>query len=271
MTQKSYDNSPSLYLVPTPIGNLEDITLRAINVLKTVDVVLSEDTRVTKELFKQLDISNKLISNYEYNEESNKQLVLNYLKDGKTVALVSDRGTPVISDPGYVISSYIISQGFNVIALPGATALIPALISSGLTPMPFTFYGFLNSKENKRKQELEKLKNVKSTLIFYEAPHRLLDTLGNILEVFGNRKISISREITKKYEEIYRGYIKDVISELDNIKGEFVIVVEGANIEIDFNSIDVKCHINFYLEQGYDLKNAMKLVAKDRGLSKSEI
>ncbi|MCI5835395.1 MAG: 16S rRNA (cytidine(1402)-2'-O)-methyltransferase, partial [Firmicutes bacterium] len=136
---------------------------------------------------------------------------------------------------------------------------------------PFTFYGFLNSKENKRKQELEKLKNVKSTLIFYEAPHRLLDTLGNILEVFGNRKISISREITKKYEEIYRGYIKDVISELDNIKGEFVIVVEGANIEIDFNSIDVKCHINFYLEQGYDLKNAMKLVAKDRGLSKSEI
>lgn len=153
MTQKSYDNSPSLYLVPTPIGNLEDITLRAINVLKTADVVLSEDTRVTKELFKQLDISNKLISNYEYNEESNKQLVLNYLKDGKTVALVSDRGTPVISDPGYVISSYIISQGFNVIALPGATALIPALISSGLTPMPFTFYGFLNSKENKRKQE----------------------------------------------------------------------------------------------------------------------
>ena len=271
MTQKSYDNSPSLYLVPTPIGNLEDITLRAINVLKTVDVVLSEDTRVTKELFKQLDISNKLISNYEYNEERNKQLVLNYLKDGKTVALVSDRGTPVISDPGYVISSYIISQGFNVIALPGATALIPALISSGLTPMPFTFYGFLNSKENKRKQELEKLKNVKSTLIFYEAPHRLLDTLGNILEVFGNRKISISREITKKYEEIYRGHIKDVISELDNIKGEFVIVVEGANIEIDFNSIDVKSHINFYLEQGYDLKNAMKLVAKDRGLSKSEI
>ena len=137
--------------------------------------------------------------------------------------------------------------------------------------MPFTFYGFLNSKENKRKQELEKLKNVKSTLIFYEAPHRLLDTLGNILEVFGNRKISISREITKKYEEIYRGYIKDVISELDNIKGEFVIIVEGANIEIDFNSIDVKSHINFYLEQGYDLKNAMKLVAKDRGLSKSEI
>lgn len=271
MIQKSYDGKPSLYLVPTPIGNLEDMTLRAINILKDVDVIFSEDTRVTAELLKQLKITKKLISNYEYNEEKNKQLVLNYLKDGKNIALVSDRGTPVISDPGYVVSSFIISQGYNVIALPGPTALIPALISSGLTPMPFTFYGFLNNKENKRKQELENLKNVKSTLIFYEAPHRLLDTLGNILEIFGNRKISISREITKKYEEIYRGYIKDIISEINNIKGEFVIVVEGSNNQINYNDVDIKSHINFYLEQNYDLKTAMKLVAKDRKLSKSEI
>ena len=271
MIQKSYDGKPSLYLVPTPIGNLEDMTLRAINILKDVDVIFSEDTRVTAELLKQLKITKKLISNYEYNEEKNKQLVLNYLKDGKNIALVSDRGTPVISDPGYVVSSFIISQGYNVIALPGPTALIPALISSGLTPTPFTFYGFLNNKENKRKQELENLKNVKSTLIFYEAPHRLLDTLGNILEIFGNRKISISREITKKYEEIYRGYIKDIISEINNIKGEFVIVVEGSNNQINYNDVDIKSHINFYLEQNYDLKTAMKLVAKDRKLSKSEI
>ena len=271
MIQKSYDGTPTLYLVPTPIGNIEDITLRAINILKSVEVILSEDTRVTAELLKKIEIKKKLISNYEYNEVKNKELVLNYLKEGKNIALVSDRGTPIISDPGYLITDYIISQGYNVVALPGPTALIPALITSGLTPMPFTFYGFLNNKETKRKKELEMLKNVKSTLIFYEAPHRLLDTLGNILEIFGNRKISISREITKKYEEIYRGYIKDVISEIDNIKGEFVIVVEGAKEDIDYSKTDIDTHLKFYLDQNYDLKEAMKLVAKDRKVSKSEI
>lgn len=271
MIQKSYDGKPTLYLVPTPIGNLEDMTLRAITVLKSVDVIFSEDTRVTAELLKKLKISKKLISNYEYNEEKNKSILLSYLRDGKNVALVSDQGTPVISDPGYIISNYIISQGYNVVALPGATALIPALITSGLTPMPFTFYGFLDSKENKRKKELELLKNVKSTLIFYEAPHRLIDTLGNILEIFGNRKVSISREITKKYEEIYRGKIADVISEITTVKGEFVIVVEGAINEIDYKEIDVNSHIKFYLDQNYDLKEAMKLVAKDRHVSKSSI
>jgi len=271
MIQKSYDGTPTLYLVPTPIGNIDDITLRAINILKSVEVILSEDTRVTAELLKKLEIKKKLISNYEYNEVKNKELVLNYLKEGKNIALVSDRGTPIISDPGYLITDYIISQGYNVVALPGPTALIPALITSGLTPMPFTFYGFLNNKETKRKKELEMLKNVKSTLIFYEAPHRLLDTLGNILEVLGNRKISISREITKKYEEIYRGYIKDVISEIDNIKGEFVIVVEGAKEDIDYSKTDIDTHLKFYLDQNYDLKEAMKLVAKDRKVSKSEI
>ena len=271
MIQKSYDGTPTLYLVPTPIGNLEDMTIRSINTLKNVDVILSEDTRVTAELLKKLEINKKLVSNYEYNEEKNKSIVLDYLKDGKNVALVSDRGTPIISDPGYLITDYIISQGYNVVALPGATALIPALITSGLTPMPFTFYGFLNSKESKRKKELETLKNVKSTLIFYEAPHRLLDTLGNILEIFGNRKISISREITKKYEEIYRGTIEEVISQLDNIKGEFVIVVEGAKIDINYNDISIKEHIDFYLNQGFDLKESMKLVAKERKISKSDV
>lgn len=271
MIQKSYNGSPSLYLVPTPIGNIEDMTIRSINVLKNVDIIFSEDTRVTKELLKQLNISKKVVSNYEYNEEKNKKIVLDYLKEGKNIALVSDRGTPIISDPGYTVSSYIISQGYNVIALPGATALIPALITSGLTPMPFTFYGFLKPNENKRKSELEKLKNVKTTLIFYEAPHRLLDTLKNISQVLGNRKISISREITKKYEEIIRGNVDDVIKELDVIKGEFVIVVEGNSKELDFSTITIKEHINFYLDQNYDLKEAMKMVAKDKHMSKSEI
>ena len=271
MIQKSYDGKPTLYLVPTPIGNMEDITLRAINIFKEVEVILSEDTRVTKELLKKLDIKKQVISNYEYNEEKNKEIVLEYLKNGKSIALVSDRGTPVISDPGYVISSYIISQGFNVVALPGATALIPALIVSNLTPHPFTFYGFLNNKETKRKKELEELKNVKQTLIFYEAPHRISEMLKNMLEIFGNRNISISREITKKHEEVLRGTIEEVLENLKTIKGEFVIVVDGNKNEINYNDLKIEEHINFYLNQNYDLKEAMKMVAKSRKVSKSEI
>lgn len=271
MSQKSYDKTPTLYLIPTPIGNMDDITLRTIKVLNEVDVILSEDTRVTKELLNHLNISKKLISNHEYNESKNHELVLNYLKEEKNVGLVSDRGTPVISDPGYEIAKYIISQNYNVVSLPGATALIPALITSGINPMPFTFFGFLNNKESKRKKELDALKNVKSTLIFYEAPHRLMSTLGNILEIFGDRKISISREITKKYEEIYRGKISEVIKEVEGAKGEFVIVVEGNNKEIDYNELDIKEHLAFYLNQGLDLKEAMKAVAKTRKISKSEI
>lgn len=271
MSQKSYDNTPTLYLIPTPIGNMQDITLRAIEILKKVDFILSEDTRVTKELLKYLNINKKLVANHEFNEEKNFALVLDRLKNGYDVGLVTDRGTPVISDPGYKISNYIISQGYNVVALPGATALIPALITSGIETMPFTFYGFLNNKESKRKKELFDLKNVKGTLIFYESPHRLLDTLGNILEVLGNRKISISREISKKYEEILRGTVEEVINSLVEIKGEFVIVVEGNKEIINYNDLSIEEHINFYLNQNYELKEAMKLVAKERNLSKSTI
>ena len=188
MSQKSYNNTPALYLIPTPIGNMDDITIRALNTLKEVELVLSEDTRVTGLLMKHFDIKKRLVANHEHNEEKNKNLVKNLLEEGKSIGLVSDRGTPVISDPGFEIAKYVIELGYNVIPLPGATALIPALISSGLDPMPFTFYGFLNSKESKRKKELELLKKVNHTMIFYEAPHRITDTLNNILEVFGDRK-----------------------------------------------------------------------------------
>ena len=183
MSQKSYNNTPALYLIPTPIGNMDDITIRALNTLKEVELVLSEDTRVTGLLMKHFDIKKRLVANHEHNEEKNKNLVKNLLEEGKSIGLVSDRGTPVISDPGFEIAKYVIELGYNVIPLPGATALIPALISSGLDPMPFTFYGFLNSKESKRKKELELLKKVNHTMIFYEAPHRITDTLNNILEV----------------------------------------------------------------------------------------
>jgi len=271
MSQKSYNNTPTLYLIPTPIGNMEDITLRAINILKEVEVIFSEDTRVTGILLKHLDIKKKLIASHEHNETKNQELALSYLKQGYNIGLVTDRGTPIISDPGYGIAKYVIEQGYNVVGLPGATALIPALIVSGLNPAPFLFYGFLNNKESKAIKELESLKNIKATMIFYEAPHRLEKTLGNMLEVFGNRYISISREISKRYEEVYRGTIKEVIEEVKDAKGEFVIVVEGNTEVKSYDNLSVVEHVNLYVDEDMKLMDAIKKVAKERNVSKSDI
>lgn len=271
MSQKSYNNTPTLYLIPTPIGNMEDITLRAINILKEVEVIFSEDTRVTGILLKHLDIKKKLIASHEHNETKNQELALSYLKQGYNIGLVTDRGTPIISDPGYGIAKYVIEQGYNVVGLPGATALIPALIVSGLNPAPFLFYGFLNNKESKATKELESLKNIKATMIFYEAPHRLEKTLGNMLEVFGNRQISISREISKRYEEVYRGTIKEVIEEVRDAKGEFVIVVEGNTEVKSYDNLSVVEHVNLYVDEDMKLMDAIKKVAKERNVSKSDI
>ena len=271
MSQISYNNTPTLYLIPTPIGNLDDITLRAIHVLKEVEVVFSEDTRVTALLLKHLNIKKKLISNHEYNERENKDKLLEYLKNGYSVGLVSDRGTPVISDPGYELAQVAIENHYNVVSLPGATALIPALTVSGIEPMPFLYYGFLNSKESKRKKELENLRNIKYTMIFYEAPHRITKTLEEMLEILGNRKISISREITKKFEEVYRGTIQDVIEETKEIKGEIVIVVSGNKEEISYNDLSIEDHVNLYIKNGLNSKEAIKKVAEDRNIKKSEV
>lgn len=271
MNQKSYDGKPTLYIVPTPIGNMEDITIRALNILKESDVVFSEDTRVTNQLLKHFDIKKRLISSHLYNENNNQDKEINYLKEGKTVALVSDRGTPLISDPGYILVKNAIENGYNVVCLPGATALIPALVMSGLGEGPFTFYGFLNSKESKRKKELEELKENKFTIIFYEAPHRITKTLENIKEIFGNRKASIAREISKKYEEILRGTIEDLIQASENIKGEIVLIIEGNHEEKDYSELSILDHINIYLKEGKDSKEAIKLVAKDRKIPKSEV
>ena len=272
MSQKSYDNSPTLYLIPTPIGNMEDITIRAVNTLKMVDVVFCEDTRVTGQLLKYLDISKKLISSHNYNESENKDKLLEYLSNGSNVGLVSDRGTPIISDPGYELAKYAIEKGYNVVSLPGATALIPALTSSGISPMPFYYYGFLNSKDSARKKELEFLKNIDATLIFYEAPHRINKTLKDLGNILGNnRKISISREITKKYEEIYRGTIEELIEQQNNYKGELVIVVEGNKNKTEYKTLSIEEHINLYIEDGKSSMDAIKIVAKERGMKKSEI
>lgn len=271
MFQKSYDGSPTVYLIPTPIGNLEDITLRAVNTLKMVEVIFSEDTRVTSLLLNHLNIKKKLISSHEYNEKENKDKFLKYLDDGHDVGIVTDRGTPIISDPGYDLVKIAIEKGYNVVGLPGPTALIPALITSGLNPSPFLFYGFLNSKQSKRNKELEELKKEKATIIFYESPHRLKETLEDIYKVFGNRRISISKEISKKYEEVVRGTIVDVIDKFDNIKGEFVVVVEGNTDCVDYTNISVAEHVTAYIKEGNSVNDSIKLVAKDRNVAKKEI
>ena len=261
-----------LYLIPTPIGNMDDITKRIVETLRSVDVLFCEDTRSTNILLNYLGIKKKLISSHKFNEVKNKNKILNFLQMGLKVGIVSDRGTPVISDPGYILTKDVIENGYTVIALPGPTAFVPALISSGIIPQPFIFYGFLSSKKSIRIKELEKLKYEKYTLIFYEAPHRIETTIKDLGNIFGDdRKVSISREITKKYEKTYYGNLGNIMNFLDEIKGEFVIVVEG-NKEIDnLDDIDLIEHIKYYIEKGMPSMEAIKQVSKERNMKKSEV
>ena len=259
---------PALYLIPVPIGNMDDITIRALDVLKKVDVLFCEDTRETGILLSYYKISKKLISNNEQNERKNIDKVLECLENGQNVGIVSDQGCPIISDPGYVIVREASNKGFNVVALPGANALLPALIASGIAPLPFSFYGFLNAKQSKRIKELENLKKIKHTLIFYEAPHRLIEVLEDMKNVFGDRYISISREISKKFEEIYRGNISQLIDKIV-LKGQFVIVVSGSiNDEIDENYND---EIKELIDNGMKSNDAIKMIAKKYNLKKDEV
>lgn len=269
MSQKSYDDSASLYLIPTPIGNLDDITVRALKTLETVDFILCEDTRETGKLLSKYNIKKKLVSCHEFNEDKIKSNVVDELSKGMNIGLVTDQGTPIISDPGYIIAREVIRCGYNVISLPGATAFVPALTSSGISPSPFLFYGFLNAKNSKQKSELEALKNLKYTMIFYESVHRIKDTLKNMLDVFGDRNISINREISKIHEEICRGKISELIDLVDEMKGEFVIIVEGNNEVIDYSSMSIIDHVKVYVDDGMSEKDAIKLVAKERNVAKS--
>ena len=270
MIQKSYNESPSLYLIPTPIGNFDDITLRALKVLESVDEILCEDTRNTSLLLNHFNIKNKMVSCHEYNEEKMINYVVEKLKKGYNFGLVTDQGSPIISDPGFVLSREVIEAGFNVISLPGATAFVPVLSSSGLNPSPFLFYGFLNSKNSKQLQELNKLKNLEYSIIFYESVHRIKNTLENILNIFGDRKICVGREISKIYEEYYRGSITECISTIENMKGEFVIVVDGNHENVDYSNVDIVDHVKLYLDDLSEME-AIKRVAKERNVAKSVI
>ena len=270
MWQNSYDNSPSVYIVPTPIGNLEDMTFRAINTLKMVDVIFSEDTRVALQLLNHFEIKKKLIHLDDHNEEEIKELVLSYLKDNKNVAIVTDRGTPIISDPGYKTVKYLKDKHYNVICLPGATAFVPALVASGISAVHFLFYGFLSSKESGIRKELERLSDLEYTLVFYEAPHRIMKTLKIMKEVFGDRDISISREISKLHESIFYGKISEALNSLELVKGEFVIVVSG-NTEKKIIDLPVVDSVNMYIKSGLSSMEAIKRVSRERGIPKGEV
>lgn len=270
MWQNSYDGSPSVYIVPTPIGNLGDITNRALETLKNVDIIFSEDTRVTLQLLNYFNIKNKLIHMDDHNEDTVKEKVLEYLKNDKNVAIVTDRGTPIISDPGYKTVKFLKEKGYNVIALPGACAFVPALVMSSISSEHFTFYGFLSSKTSKMYEELENLKDSDFTLVFYEAPHRIIKTLNAMLEVFGDRYISISREISKLHESVFVGKISEVINTFVDIKGEFVIIVSPNNETVS-TTMSIIDSVNMYIRSGLNSMEAIKRVAKERKIPKNDV
>lgn len=269
MRIRSFDADKAiLYLVATPIGNLEDITFRAINILKSVDKIYAEDTRNSLVLLSHYGISTHLESYHEFNQELKGEQILKELEEGKKLAIISDAGLPVISDPGFRIAKLAIEKGIAVSTIPGPSAGISALIASGMAPTPFTFYGFLDSKKTKKVKELEDLKHLPTTLIFYEAPHRIVETLELMLEVFGNRNICLARELTKSYEEFIRGSISDVLEQLP-VKGEIVLIVEGQKDELNIDN--PLARIDELISLGTKPNDAIKEVAKEIKISKSEL
>lgn len=281
--QKSFSkgmNNGILYLVPTPIGNLEDMTFRAIRILKEVDLIAAEDTRNTKKLCHYYEISTGLVSYHEHNKEASGRELIKKLEAGHTLALVSDAGTPCISDPGYELVKQAIQAKIPVVPLPGANAAVTALIASGITPQPFYFYGFLPRGKKEKKAELEILGNQEAAVIFYEAPHRLKETLKQMKEVLGTRHIVLCRELTKKFEEFLRGSIEEAIewTEKQEVRGEFCLIIEPGEAkkqEIEerwWSAMDMQSHVQYYIdEKGLSSKEAIKLTAKDRQMPKREV
>ncbi len=264
-----------LYLVATPIGNLEDITLRAIRILKEVDLIAAEDTRHTLKLLNHLEISKPMISCYRHNEDVKSNLIIEKLKQGNNIAIVSDAGTPGISDPGGEVVKCAINEDIKIIPIPGACAAINALIASGIDTNEFIFLGFLPLNKKLRKIKLEEIKSAKNTIILYEAPHKILNTIKDLKNILENRQVVLAKEITKIYEEYIRGNINEIEEKLKNPKGEFVIIIEGLknvdNNENKLNLLTLDKHYEFYLKKGYEKKEIIKLIAKDRNVNKNEI
>lgn len=273
-------NKGKLYLVPTPIGNLKDITLRALEVLQGVDEIAAEDTRTSLKLLNHFNIKKTLFSYHKHNEQGKSLDIITKLNNGVNIALITDAGTPGISDPGSVIVEKCIEENIEFEVLPGATAITTALVYSGLDTTKFIFRGFLPRENKERNPVIEEVKNVRDTIIFYEAPHRLLNTLEYLKENLGDRKIAVCRELTKLHEEIYRGRISESIEFFveNRPRGEFVLVIEGksdedikAEREALWSDLSIEEHLIKVIESGVDKKEAIKLVAKERGLAKKEV
>jgi 16S rRNA (cytidine1402-2'-O)-methyltransferase len=272
--QKSFQNDvTSLYLVATPIGNLSEMTPRAIEVLKSVSVIAAEDTRNTQKLLQHFQIETRLISHHAYNEKESANGILKLLESGQCVALVSDAGYPLISDPGYQVVQAVLHAGYNVIPISGSSAALNALVASGLVTQPFLFFGFLPNTDKDFRQTLNQLKAYPMTLIFYEAPHRIKKTLTKMIPILGNRKAVIARELTKKFEEFLRGTLSELAALDDDLKGEIVLIVEGNGEPkpeaVDLSEINER--IQAYIDTGISASQAIRQVAEESGLNKHDL
>lgn len=264
-----------LYIVATPIGNLDDITLRAINTLKEADIIVAEDTRHSLKLLNHLGISKPLISYYRHTEEVKYEKILEKIKEGNNIALISDAGTPIISDPGEVIVKEAIKENIEVIPIPGACAAITALMAAGVDTKKFVFYGFLSINKKLRKKELEEIQKERKTIILYEAPHKLKNTLSDLNTYMPDRNVTIARELTKIHEEFVRGTAKEIYKKVQEPKGEYIIIIDSLS-EIEeqenvLNELTLEEHYKVYESQGMNKKEIIKQIAKDRNVNKNEI
>lgn len=264
----------TLYIVATPIGNLEDITLRAIKILKEVDFIAAEDTRHSLKLLNHLEISKPLVSYHRHNEETKTDFLVKELKAGKDIALISDAGTPGISDPGEEAIKECIKENIKIVPIPGACAMVNALICSGIDTNEFTFIGFLPLNKKNRNEKLEEIKKSNKTIILYEAPHKIKTTLLDLKNIVCERKIVLARELTKIHEEFIRGNIEELIEKTENIKGEIVLIIEKNKDNDDeriFDNLTIEEHYELYEKQGFSKKEIIKKIAKDRNVNKNEI
>ncbi len=272
--QKSFDREEAaIYVVATPIGNLNEMTPRAIEVLQSVDVIAAEDTRNSVKLLHHFGIKTRLIAHHQHNEEHSVDGIISLLEEGKKVAIVSDAGYPLISDPGNLLVKKASSRGYPVIPVSGSNAMLNALVASGMDTQHFLFYGFLKQQEKDRVKQLQALKHFSYTIVFYEAPHRITKMLKSCKEVLGDRKICIARELTKRHEEFIRGTISEILEITEELKGEMVVIVEGCSEQehTEKDSVDVYQLITSYIQQGMTTNNAIKIVAKEVGIPKNEL
>lgn len=262
-----------LYIIATPIGNLEDITLRALRILKEVDIIAAEDTRQTLKLLNHYDISKHLISYHRHNEETKSNYLIEKLNEGQNIGLVSDAGTPGISDPGEEVIKKAIEEGIEVIPIPGACAMVNALICSGLNTKEFSFLGFLPLNKKLRKEKLEEIKNSSKTIILYEAPHKMKATLKDLKDYIGKREVVLARELTKIHEEFIRKPIEELIEEVENLKGEMILVIEaGEDSEEKIETyLTIEEQYAIYEKQGLSKNDIIKKIAKERKTNKNEI